>query len=118
MEKFIARHAALVSSGLSGFDRLVFRGLLRSLRHRGIRTFLDLAGVRLLDFGTFAKETTEQVKQASLAEAERARRPVVYLESARASKEALARELLAKHPLAEPGLICALTSVEPCLRFE
>ncbi|MGD0949497.1 MAG: hypothetical protein ABSA52_18980 [Candidatus Binatia bacterium] len=118
MEKFIARHAALVSSVLSGLDRLVFRGLLRSLRHRGIRTFLDRAGVRLLDFGSFAQKTTERVKAAALAEAERAQRPVIYIESARASKEDRARELLAHHPLTEPGLICALRTVEPCMRFE
>ena len=118
MTKFIARHAALVSSVLSGFDRLVFRGLLRSLRHRGIHRFLDATGVRLLDFGAFAQKTTERVKAASLAEAEDAQRPVVYLESSRASKEDRARQLLAQHPLAEPGLICALTAVEPCMRFE
>jgi|MudIll2142460700_1097286.scaffolds.fasta_scaffold11556_2 hypothetical protein len=118
MEKFIARHAARVTSVLSGFDRLVFRGLLRALRHRGIHRFLDAAGVRLLDFGTFAQKTTERVKEASLAEAERAQRPVVYLESSRISKEDVARELLAQQPLAEPGLICALSTVEPCMRFE
>lgn len=118
MEKFIARHAARVSSVLSGFDRLVFRGLLRALRHRGMRTFLDRVGVRLLDFGAFAQATTERVKRAALAEAEHTNRPVVYLESARTSKEDVARELLTKQPLAEPGLICALTTVEPCMRFE
>ena len=118
MRQFIARHAAVVTSVLSGFDRLVFRGYLRALRHRGIRTFLDRAGVRLLEFGDFASATTERVKQASLAEAERAQRPVVYVESSRTSKEDLARELLAKHPLTQPGLICALTTVEPCMRFE
>ncbi len=118
MKEFIARHAALITSVLSGFDRLVFRGALRSLRHRGIRTFLDRAGIRLLDFGNFARDTTERVKESSLAEAERAQRPVVYLESSKARPEELARELLAKHPLAEPGLICALTRVEPCMRFE
>jgi len=118
MKKFIARHAAVVTSVLSGFDRLVFRGYLRALRHRGIRTFLDRAGVRLLEFGDFASATTERVKLASLAEAERTQRPVVYLESARTSKEDVAHALLAKQPLAEPGLICALTTVEPCMRFE
>ena len=81
MKEFIARHAALMTSVLSGFDRLVFRGSLRSLRHRGIRNFLDRAGIRLLDFGNFARDTTERVKETSLAEAERAQRPVVYLES-------------------------------------
>ncbi len=44
MEKFIARHRALVSSVLSGFDRLVFRGSLRALRNRGIYGFLHRAG--------------------------------------------------------------------------
>lgn len=118
MEKFVARHASKIAHVLSGFDRLVFRGSLRSLRHRGIRTFLDLAGVRLLDFGDYALKTTARVKSAALAEAEERGRPIVHLQSPRTSKEELARELLAKHPLTEPGLICALTAVEPCMRFE
>lgn len=74
MEKFIARHAARVTSVLSGFDRLVFRGLLRALRHRGIRTFLERAGVRLLDFGAFAQQTTERVKAGRVG-GSRTRRP-------------------------------------------
>jgi len=118
MKKFVARHASRVISVLSGFDRLVFRGSLRALRNNGINGFLHRAGVRLLDFGKFAKETTERVKEAALAEAKERDRPVVYLESPRTSKEELARELLVKYPLAEPGLICALTAVEPCMRFE
>ena len=36
MKRFVARHAALVTSVLSGFERLVFRGSLRALRHCGI----------------------------------------------------------------------------------
>ena len=118
MTKFIARHATRVSNVLSGFDRLVFRGMLRALRHKGIRRFLDATGVRLLDFGSFAQKTTERVKQASLAEAERAQRPVVYLASARGSKEERARKVLAEQPLTQPGLICAFTTLEPCMRFE
>jgi len=58
MEKFIARHRAVISSVLSGFDRLVFRGSLRALRHVGIYGFLQRTGVRLLDFGKFAEMTT------------------------------------------------------------
>lgn len=118
MEKFIARHRALVSSVLSGFDRLVFRGSLRALRHLGIYGFLHRAGVRLLDFGKFAQETTERVKDAALAEAGQCGRPVIYLDSPRTSKEDLARQLLQQQPLAEPGLICAFKAIEPCMRFE
>lgn len=118
MEKFIAHHRALVSSVLSGFDRLVFRGSLRALRNRGIYGFLHRAGVRLLDFGKFAQATTDRVKDAALAEATERGRPIVYLGSPRTSKEDLARELLRQQPLAEPGLICAFKAVEPCMRFE
>jgi hypothetical protein len=118
MERFIARHKAVVSSVLSGFDRLVFRGSLRALRNRGIYGFLHRAGVRLLEFGKFAQATTERVKDAALAEATERGRPIVYLESPRTSKEDLARDLLQQHPLGEPGLICVFKAVEPCMRFE
>ena len=118
MEKFIARHASVVTNVLSGFDRLVFRGSLRPLRHRGIHRFLDATGIRIVDFGSFAETTTKRVKAASLEEARRAGRPIVYVESPRTSKEDLARELLEAHPLEGPGIICALTALEPCMRFE
>jgi hypothetical protein len=58
------------------------------------------------------------VKDAALAAAERLRRPVRYLESSTTSKEALARTLLAEHPLDKPGLVCAFKAVEPCMSFE
>ena len=118
MEKFLARHRPLVTSVLSGFDRLVFRGSLRALRSHGIYGFLQRTAVRLLDFGKFAEHTTERVKEAALAEARELGRPVRYLESPGASKEDLARELLRAYPLNKPGLICTLTAVEPCMRFE
>ena len=118
MREFLSHHGSKIASVLSGFDRLVFRGSLRALRHSGMRMFLDSAGVRLLDFGSYAERTTKKVKSAALAEAEAMGRPVVYLDSPRASKEEVARALLVEHPLAQPGLICALTAVEPCMRFE
>lgn len=49
-----------------------------------------------------------QVKQASLAEAREKGRPIQYLDSPRTNREALARDLLARHPV-EEGLICVLT---------
>jgi len=80
--------------------------------------FLTHAGVRLLDFKKFVLKTSERVKHAALAEAERRGRPVRYLESSSTSKEELARRLLAEHPLDKPGLICAFKAVEPCMSFE
>src|SRR5512137_1716747 len=116
---FVARHASVVTSTLSGFDRLVFRGTLQPLvRDRGMFTFLCHAGIRLLDFKTFVVKTSERVKQAALAVAERLGRPVCYLDSPKISKEGLARRLLDKHPLDNPGLVCAFKTVEPCMSFE
>jgi hypothetical protein len=119
VENFVARHAPLVTSTLSGFDRLVFRGTLRPLMwHRGMHFYLAWTKVRLLDFKAFALKTSERVKEAALAEAVRHARPVQYLETPKIVKEDLARKLLVEHPLDRPGLICAFKTVEPCMSFE
>lgn len=118
METFIARYRPAVTAILNGFDRLVFRGtLLPLVMERGMHTLLARVGVRLLDFKSYALATSESVKNASLQEAVTQHRPVRYLESAHTDKEALARRLLAEHPI-ERGLICALRTVEPCMSFE
>ena len=119
MNHFVARHSALVTSVLSGFDRLVFRGTLQPLvQPRGMHVFLHRAGVRLLDFGKLVQKTSEAVKAAAVAEAERGARPVVYLESSRTSKEDLARKLLTESPISKPGVVCAFKAIEPCMSFE
>lgn len=118
MERFVARYRPLVTAILSGFDRLVFRGTLIPLvRERGMHTLLSRVGVRLLDFKDFALKTSERVKEASLRVAHERARPVRYLESSTIDKEVLAHQLEAEHPV-DAGLICALSTVEPCMSFE
>ncbi len=118
MDRFIAQFGSLITSVLSGFDRLVFRGhLLQLMRPGAMFFFLEAAGVRLLDYKDFVLATTERIKRASLAEAEELGRPVRYLESPETSKEDLARRLLKEHHV-EEGLICVLTALEPCMTFE
>lgn len=115
---FVSRFRARVTGVLSGFDRLVFHGTLIPLRmDRGMFYFLERAGVRLLDFKDYVVATSDAVKQRSLAQAERDDRPVRYLASSSTSKEDTARALLVDHPI-DQGLICALTTVEPCMSFE
>jgi hypothetical protein len=106
LNAFIARFRSLITGVLSGFDRLVFRGhVLPLMQDGGMFFFLEAAGVRLLDFKEFVRDTTERVKQASLAEANSLDRPVRYLDSPAIDKEALARWLLVERPI-EQGLIC------------
>jgi hypothetical protein len=87
------------------------------MRDGGMFFFLEAVGVRLLDYKKFVLATTEQLKEASLAEARELARPVRYLESPAIDKEALARRLLAEHPV-DHGLICAFKALEPCMTFE
>ena len=96
MEGFVARHAEQVIGTLSGFDRLVFRGTLRMLAHRGgLMTYLSQVGVLMKEFGEHAQSLTGQLRDASTELARRIARPVQYLASAAASKEEIARRIAA-----------------------
>jgi hypothetical protein len=118
VEKFLARYSPLVTSVLSGFDRLVFRGsLLALIRKNGMQIFLCKAGVRLLDFKDFVRDTSQRLERASLAKAIKRKRPIRYLETSSTDKEALARQLLREFPIKQ-GLICVLRVIEPCMSFE
>ncbi len=118
VDKFLSRYGSLVTGVLSGFDRIVFHGTLQPLiRKLGMYYFLKDAGVQLLDFKRFATKTTAMIKKAALAEADRLERPVKYLTGAKASKDKLAREILANQPV-EQGLICVFTTLEQCMTFE
>jgi hypothetical protein len=118
MQEFIARHREEITGVLSGFDRLVFRGTLRSLAHlNGMQTYLAMNKVLLKDFGTHVQQVSEELKQASLAEARKLGRPVEYLASPQTDKEAQARKIAARDNVRQ-GLIGVLTSVELCRSFE
>jgi hypothetical protein len=116
--EFIAKHEKDICGVLSGFDRLVFRGTLRSLASgQGMDKYLGVNHILLKEFGNHAKQTSERLKQASLAEANRLKRPVNYLNSSRVCKEEVARQI-AKADGIKFGLVCVLTCVEPCQSFE
>ena len=112
MNSFVQKHQALVMGVLSGFDRLVFRGNVRPVAYAdGMKRFLDNSDVLLKDFGRYAEATTTRVKEASLALAKDAGRPVHYLLSPKEPKEELARAIAKKDGIKE-GLVCVLTTNE------
>lgn len=116
-ENFVQRHAPHVLGVLSGFDRLVFRGTLRRIAYAtGLKHLLDRHHILLKEFPEVAKAKTERLKTASLARAEETGRPVVYLPSARTSKEETAREIAERDGIRE-GLVVVLTCLEPCRSF-
>jgi len=118
MYEFIAKHENKITGTLSGFDRLVFRGALRSIAyHEGMQRYLWANQVLLKDFGSHAEQVSRRLKEASWAEAERQGRPVKYLNSSRVSKEEIARGIAAQEGIHD-GLVCVLSCVEPCWSFE
>jgi hypothetical protein len=118
VHKFIANHHAEISGVLSGFDRLVFRGTLRSIAYAaGMNRYLSSNEVLLKNFGAHVEQVSQRLKTASLAEAVATHRPVRYLASAALSKEKIARGIAAQDGITD-GLVCVLTCVEPCRTFE
>jgi hypothetical protein len=118
VEKFLSRFEPFITGVLSGFDRVVFHGILQPLmRKYGMYYMLKDAGRQLVEFKAFAQAVTDQVKKGSLAEAQRRNRPVEYLCSSAVDKQELARKILADNPI-EQGLICVFKVIEPCMTFE
>jgi len=117
MNSFIQRHDKDVIGVLSGFDRLVFRGTLRSIAYGdGLDRFLGAARVRYKDFGTFAQGLTEKLKAHAEDLASREGRPFKYLPSSSQSKQDIAKDIAQRDGITE-GLVCVLRCVEPCMTF-
>jgi len=114
MERFLTRHEGRIVGILSGFDRLVFRGTLRSISFlEGMDKFLSSQRVLYKDFGAFAARISAKVRAHAEAIAQQTGRPVEYLASASISKEDRARAIAARDGITE-GLICIFSCVEPC----
>ncbi len=118
MHEFIAKHNDKITATLSGFDRLVFRGTLRSINHsEGMMQYLWANAVLLKDFASHVESVSERLKESSLAEATAQGRPMKYLSSSHVSKEEVARDIANRDSIRE-GLVCVISCVEPCRSFE
>ena len=118
MDEFVQRYRENVTWILSGFDRVLFRGTLRTITYReGIEAFLSYHRVKLKDFGLWAERLSRQIKERAKAIAKERGRPLMYVKSSTADKEAIARRIMERDGVRE-GLICVLTCVEPCQSFQ
>jgi hypothetical protein len=118
MDQFINRHENDIHGVLSGFDRLRFRGTIRWFGSvRGVMSFLWEIQVRLTKFTDWAKGLTQQIVETSEQIAATAGRPMIYLYSSAASKEALALQVAQADNITE-GLVCVFKCVESCHTFK
>lgn len=117
MQSFLQRYSSEIKGALSGFDRIRFRGTVRWLANlRGMATFMSSHGILLKDFEKTMKVRTDRIREAGKKLAEEAGRPHEYLSSSGLRKEHLAQEIAQRDNVKE-GLICVLTSVEPCVSY-
>ena len=117
MERFLQRHASRIRGSISGFDRVLFRGVLRSISYvQGLDWFMGSQRVGFKDFQGFVEKFSAGIKRRARQIAERAGRPFLFVGSGKRNKQALVRQLLAEQPVKE-GLVCVLSCVEPCVTF-
>jgi len=115
MTDFITRHTEVIECVLEGFDRLMFRGVLRSINYsHGLDRFLTAHGILLKDFGSFAEQCTRALDARAKEVATKSNRPYIYLQSSGVRKDEYARQI-AERDGVTAGLICVLACVEPCV---
>ena len=118
MDAFLARFGEKVIGTLSGFDRLVLRGILRQLSHvSGMLAFLYHKKILLKELTEYFKDTTAQIKARAEALAQECDRPFDYIYSSQVRKDERALQILSQRPV-DSGLICVLRCVEPCMTYE
>jgi hypothetical protein len=118
MEGFIRRMGSVVTGLLHGFDRLRFRGTKRLLANvKGMMQYLWQRKILLKDFKEHMMEATGRVRLATERIAHSSGRPLVYLSNPSLSKEDQARQIARRDGVTQ-GLICILSSVEPCWSYE
>ncbi len=117
MEQFINRHKDSIDHILSFFDRILFRGTLRSISHvEGMNKFLTANKVFLKDFKDFVLKQSTCIKQHAEQIAQQQNRPFIYIPSPSISKEEIARHIMERDNITS-GLICVLSCVELCISY-
>lgn len=118
MKQFIAKFGDKIKGILSGLDRLVLHGKLRALYNPGdggMGQYLKCEQVLMKDYGQLVQQVSRRVKEASLAAAVELGCAIRYVAPS-VDKAEVAQRLVVEQRV-RSGMICALTSVEPCWSF-
>jgi hypothetical protein len=89
VEPFLQQHGDRIVGTISGFDRILFRGTLRSICYsKGMDRFLGAHRVLYRDFAKFSEDLTGRIVEHARRLAKSRKRPYVYLYSSDVDKEA------------------------------
>ena len=118
MDTLLSKFRTVVNRVITGFDRIVFKGMLRPIIFSaGMQCFLQAQNIFNKDFKTYAiaqskaiVESTEEISQQLCGE------KIVYIPSSNVRKEEMAHERQKKLGIRE-GLIGVWSCVESCNTF-
>lgn len=103
-----------INGTFSFFDRMIIKGhIFQFFSTSGKKHFLSYNDILLKDFPAYANQVTDNLVAHVESMTRDSGRPLLYLSSARTSKEGTALEVLKDNPV-EEGLICTLSTVEYC----
>ena len=129
MQQFIDKYASQIQGVLTGFDRLVFRGLLRRLNFgwwdanlksfvsTGMEQYLLQNKILFKDYYQHVKTLSQRLRDSSVKPFEDQGLPIIFERSPTVDKDELAREVARKRKIST-GLVCAITTTEMCPTHE
>lgn len=114
MNTILEQYQDKINGSFSFFDRMIIKGHIRQFfSPSGKKYFLSEKNVLLKDFSAYASSVTDELVSHVEQMTSDAKRPLIYLTSAKTPKEETALSVLKEHPVDE-GLICTLSVVECC----
>jgi len=118
MDTLLTRFSTKVNSVITGFDRIVFKGMIRPIMHAaGMESFLIARSIKNKDFKSYAMEQSQSIIHTAedMAKAQSGR-GITYISSPNERKEVLARKRQGETGVKE-GLIGIWSCVESCNTF-
>jgi len=118
MDTLLNKFSDAVKGVISGFDRIVFKGMLMPIMFAaGMESFLRSQQVLNKDFKTYAIKQSKAIVESADAFAQReANRQIIYIPSSNLRKETLAHDLQKESGVKE-GLIGIWSCVESCRTY-
>ncbi|MCL2853785.1 MAG: hypothetical protein FWE20_12310 [Defluviitaleaceae bacterium] len=118
MDTLLSRFGDKVNSVITGFDRIVFKGMIMPIMHAaGMTSFLVARSVLNKDFKTYAMNQSQAIVQsAEELSMTQSGRGITYIPSYKERKETLAHDRQNETGLTE-GLIGVWSCVESCNTF-
>ena len=114
MNTILEQYQDKINGTFSFFDRMIIKGhILQFFSPSGKKYFLSEKSILLKDFSSYANQVTNDLVRHVENFTASLNRPLIYLSSAKTSKEQTALSVLKDNPV-EEGLICTLSVVEYC----